>query len=66
METKKTARVVLPFAVLATATTAMASVPADVKTSLENSKTDGLEVGWLVVAAVAAIFVIGLVKRLIH
>lgn len=66
MDTKKTARVVLPFAALAAATTTMAAVPADVKTSLENSKTDGLEVGWLVVAAVAAIFVIGLVKRLIH
>ena len=69
METQKklaTARVVLPFAALAGTTTAMAAVPADVKTSLQNSQTDGLEVGWLVVAAIAAIFVIGLVKRLLH
>ncbi|WP_066567941.1 major capsid protein [Snodgrassella sp. CFCC 13594] len=49
---------------LATAS-AMAAVPATVTDAIDGSKADGLEVGWIVVGVVAALFVIGIVKRMI-
>ncbi|MBH5329379.1 hypothetical protein H9Q10_06815 [Eikenella sp. S3360] len=48
------------------AASAYAAVPQEVKTSIEASKTDGLEAGWIVVGVVAALFVIGIVKRMIR
>lgn len=44
---------------------ANAALPESVKTSIDGSKADGLEAGWLVVGVVAALFVIAIVKRMI-
>lgn len=42
---------------------AHAALPESVKTSLQGAQADGMEVGWLVVGILAAIFVIKIVKR---
>lgn len=52
----------LPFM----AASVYAAVPQEVKTSIESSKADGLEAGWIVVGVIAALFVIGIVKRMIR
>lgn len=62
---KEYARYGVGGSLLAASVAVHAAVPESVKTSIEGSKTDGLEVGWIVVGVVAAIFVIGIVKRLI-
>lgn len=48
------------------AVSANAALPDSVKTSIDGSKSDGLEAGWLVVGVVAAIFVIAIVKKMIR
>nr|DAJ61207.1 MAG TPA: hypothetical protein [Inoviridae sp.] len=48
------------------AVSANAALPDIVKTSIDGSKADGLEAGWLVVGVVAAIFVIAIVKKMIR
>ena len=48
------------------AVSANAALPDSVKTSIDGSKADGLEAGWLVVGVVAAIFVIAIVKKMIR
>lgn len=44
---------------------AWADVPQGVKDAIDSAKEDGLEVGWLVVGVVAALFSVRLVKGLI-
>lgn len=56
----------LAAAILGLSIQANAAVPDAVKTSIEGSKTDGLEVGWIVVGVIAALFVIKIVKGLIR
>lgn len=51
---------------LALAVNANAALPEIVKTAIDGAKTDGMEAGWLVVGVVAALFVIGIVKRLLR
>ena len=48
------------------AASAHAALPNEVKTAIDGSKADGLEAGWIVVGVVAALFVIGIVKRMIR
>lgn len=45
---------------------AYAALPESVKTSIEASKTDSMEAGWLVVGVIAALFVIRIVKGLLR
>lgn len=47
------------------ATSAYAAVPSSVTDAISSSQADGLSVGWIVVGVVAALFVIGIVKRMI-
>ncbi|WP_390882671.1 major capsid protein [Kingella denitrificans] len=48
------------------AVSANAALPDSVKNAIDGSKADGLEAGWIVVGVVAALFVIGIVKRMIR
>ena len=48
------------------AASAHAVLPDSVKNAIDGSKADGLEAGWIVVGVVAALFVIGIVKRMIR
>lgn len=50
---------------LTLAVSANAAVPEEVKLAIAGAKDDGLEAGWIVVSVVAALFVIGIVRRLI-
>ena len=59
-------RYTLPALALTAGTSAMAAVPADVSGSISGSLADGQEVGWLVVGAIAGIFVFKLVQRVIR
>lgn len=45
---------------------AWADVPASVKDAIGDAKEDGLEVGWLVVGVVAALFAVKIVKGLLR
>ena len=58
-------KALLGAAIMGTAVTVSAALPDGVKTSIEASKADGMEAGWLVVGVVVAIFVISIVKRII-
>lgn len=48
------------------AMSAQAALPETVKTAIDNAKLDAVEAGWLVVGVVAALFVVGIVKRLLR
>lgn len=54
---------VVVSAPLAFATQAHAAIPEAVKTSLNGAQADGIEMGWLVIAVFAALFVFTIVKR---
>ncbi|MCQ9327743.1 major capsid protein [Neisseria dentiae] len=58
--------VLLAAAPLAFAAQAYAAIPETAKTSIESAKTDGLELGWIVVGVFASIFVISIAKRLLR
>lgn len=45
---------------------AFAALPQSVKDALDSAKADGLEAGWLVVGVLAAIFVIGLIRKVMR
>lgn len=51
---------------LALAVNANAAVPQEVKDAITGAKADGLEAGWIVVAVIAALFVIRIVKGIIR
>ena len=53
-------------ALLAASVNAYAAVPQDVKTSLDASKADGTEMGWYVIGVLAALFVFGIVRKVIR
>ena len=57
---------VVVAAPLALAAQAYAAIPADAKTAIEGAKADGIEAGWLVIGAIAAIFVFSLVRRVLR
>lgn len=57
---------VVVAAPLALATQAYAAIPEEAKTAIEGAKTDGLEAGWLVIGVLAALFVIGIVRRVLR
>ena len=57
---------VVVAAPLALAAQAYAAVPDDVKTAIEGAKAEGIEAGWLVIGAIAAIFVFTLVRRVLR
>ena len=57
---------VVVAAPLALAAQAYAAVPEDVKTALDAAKADGIEAGWLVTGAIAAIFVFILIRRVLR
>lgn len=57
---------VVVAAPLALAAQAYAAIPEDAKNAIEGAKTDGIEAGWLVIGAIAAIFVFSLVRRVLR
>lgn len=52
--------------VMALPAMAMAALPDTVKNALDSAKADGLEAGWLVIGVLAAIFVIGLIRKVMR
>ena len=57
---------VVVAAPLALAAQAYAAIPADTKTAIDGATADGIEAGWLVIGAIAAIFVFSLVRRVLR
>ena len=57
---------VVVAAPLALAAQAYAAIPDDAKNAIEGAKADGIEAGWLVIGAIAAIFVFSLVRRVLR
>ena len=51
---------------LALAAQAYAAIPEEAKTAIEGAKADGIEAGWLVIGAIAALFVFSLVRRVLR
>ena len=51
---------------VALAAQAYAAIPEEAKTAIEGAKADGIEAGWLVIGAIAALFVFSLVRRVLR
>lgn len=45
---------------------ATAAVPESVTSAIDAAKSDGVEVGWLVIGVIAALFVFSIIKRLLR
>jgi len=59
----KTRVVAIPAALIASATSAMAAVPADVTTALGDLKTDALAVATAVLLAIVAVYAFKFIRR---
>ncbi|MFV2028590.1 major capsid protein [Neisseria sp. S1] len=57
------AKAALFAAPLALATQAHAALPEGVKTAISTAQADGVEVGWLIIGVLAALFVFALMRR---
>jgi len=59
----KTRVVAIPAALIASATSAMAAVPADVTTALGDLKTDALAVATAVLLAIVAVYAFKFIRK---
>ena len=66
LDSIKTKQALVGAGLLSLMVTANAAVPESVTSAIDAAKSDGVEVGWLVVGVIAALFVFSIIKRLLR